>query len=117
MKAEVQYNDFVGTAAADISDHTSLEDFIGLKGVDTDRFNPIGVEFYSGYSDSFLTSIICIDNERSNSVDKFLVNINFELNKDEFFDLFKRFNVVIFSNYGGYENLEVKESLDFDDID
>lgn len=63
MKASVQYNDFIGTSAADISDHTNLNEFLASRGVDTDRYNAIGASFYVGYSDFFSASIICIDNE------------------------------------------------------
>jgi hypothetical protein len=117
MKAKVQYNDFIGTSAADISDHTSLDDFLNERGVDTNRYNAIGADFYSGYSDYFSGSIICVDKKLSTNEKKYLVSIGFEneLSKDEFFDLFKRFNVTILQRFGGYENLEIDKELTFDD--
>jgi len=117
MKATVQYNDFVGTAAADISDHFSLSDFLKSRNVDTERYDAIGVEFYCGYSDFFSVSILCVDKERSTVEKRYLVNIGFEkkITKDEFFDLFKRFNVVITQKYGKYESLEIEESITLDD--
>ncbi len=113
MKATVQYNDFLGTAAADISDHFSLSDFLEQHNVDTERFKPVGAEFYSGYSDFFSISIVCVDNERSNDERKYMVNISFEdeITKDEFFDLFKRFKVVITQNYGNYDSFEIEEHI------
>ena len=45
MKASTQYNDFVGTTAADISDHSNLTDFLNGRGVDTERYEPIGASF------------------------------------------------------------------------
>jgi hypothetical protein len=116
MKAETQYNDFYGTAAADISDHTTLEVFLKEKGVDTIRFEAIGVSFYSGYDTFFTASIICIDNNKSTEFDKHITSIDFKediLNK-EFFKLFKRFNVVITKKHHGYENLIIKEELHFE---
>ena len=117
MKAEVQYNDFIGTAAADISDFTNLNDFLKSRGVNTERFKAIGAHFYNGYSNFFSASIICIDREHTTSEKKHIVNIGFEndLHKDEFFDLFKRFNVLITQRFGGYENMEIDEELIFDD--
>lgn len=117
MKATVQYNDFIGTAAADISDHFSLQDFLENRNVNTEKYEAIGAEFYCGYSDFFSISIICVDKERSTNGNRHLVNIEFEkeLTKDEFFDLFKRFNVVITQKYGNYEHLEIEESITFDD--
>jgi hypothetical protein len=117
MKASVQYNDFKGTAAADISDHTSLNNFIENRGVDINRYKAIGAEFYSGYSDYFSASFICEDKELSTEQKKHFVGINFEndISKDEFFELFKRFNVVIKERFGGLENLEIEEVITIDD--
>lgn len=67
MKASVQYNDFIGTSAADISDHTDLNKFLSSRGVDTDRYDAIGASFYVCYSDFFSASVICIDQEQSTS--------------------------------------------------
>lgn len=119
MKAEVQYNDFIGTAAADISDHTHLENFISSRGIDTERYQAIGASFYAGYSDYFSVSILCIDKDNSAELKKHIVKIGFEkdISKDDFFVLFKRFNVVITQKYGNYEQLEVDEEFHFDDRD
>ena len=119
MKAEVQYNDFIGTAAADISDHTHLENFISSRGIDTERYQAIGASFYAGYSDYFSVSILCIDKDNSTELKKHIVKIGFEkdISKDEFFVLFKIFNVVITQKYGNYEQLEVDEEFHFDDRD
>lgn len=58
MKASTQYNDFEGTAAADISDHSNLTDFLNSRGADTERYDPIGASFYHGYANFFSGSII-----------------------------------------------------------
>lgn len=117
MKASVQYNDFIGTSAADISDHTNLNEFLASRGVDTDRYDAIGASFYAGYSDFFSASIICIDNEQSTADKKHIVKIRFEaeFDKDEFFDLFKRFDVVISKKYNGYQDQEIDEEITIDD--
>lgn len=117
MRATVQYNDFLGSAAADISDHFSLSDFLEQHNVDIERFHAVGAEFYSGYSDFFSVSIICVDKERSNDEKKYMVNLSFEndITKDEFFDLFKRFNVVITQNYGNFDAYEIEEHITFDE--
>ena len=53
MKASTQYNDFIGTEAADISDHSNLKDFLNSRRGETDRFEPVGAIFYHGYADFF----------------------------------------------------------------
>ena len=109
MKASVQYNDYYGTAAADGSDWIMLNDFLEQKGVDINRYEAIGAEFYHGVS-SFWASIICIDKE-SDTPNK-AVKISFEegLTTDEFFNLFKRFNVIITRKHGGYQEWELDDN-------
>ena len=48
MKASVQYNDYLGTAAADFADSSSLEDYLKRRGVDTERYWHVGVELNTG---------------------------------------------------------------------
>ena len=117
MKASVQYNDFIGTSAADISDYTNLNKFLASRGVDTARYEAIGASFYARYSDFFTASIICIDKEQSTEEKKQIVKIGFEAEfcKDEFFDLFKRFDVVITKNHGGYHDQDIDEKIKIDD--
>ena len=109
MKAEVQYNDFIGTAAADSSDWLSLGDYLEKKGVDTKRYEPVGAEFFRGEG-YFGASIICKDNQ-SGEHNK-AVKISFEkgLNQEEFFNLFKRFNVIITSKYGDSQEWELDDN-------
>ncbi len=116
MKADVQYNDFIGTSAADISDHTDLNKFLALRGVDTDQYDSIGASFYAGYSDFFSASIICIDKQKSTDEKPYLVSFSFEdeFDKEEFFDLFKRFNVVISTKYGGHQDQKIDEEIMID---
>lgn len=118
MKASVQYNDFVGTSASDISDHTNLTEFLISRNVDTDRFEAIGASFYSGYDD-FSASIICVDKEKSTDEKKHIVEISFEkdFGKEEFFNLFKRFNVIITKKFDGFQNNEIDEEISIDDRD
>jgi hypothetical protein len=113
MKAEVQYNDFIGTAAADISDHADLNKFLEKKGIDTETYESFGASFYSGYSDFFSASIICRDKSKSDK--PYIVEFNFDITKDEFFELFKRFNVVITEKYGIHSEREIDERINIYD--
>ncbi len=117
MKASTQYNDFIGTSSADISDHTDLTKFLASRGVDIKRYDPIGASFYHGYSDFFSASIICIDKQKSTDSKPHITTIHFEdeFNHNEFFDLFKRFNVIITKKYDGHQDREVDEEITIDD--
>ena len=114
MKANVQYNDFKGTSAADISDHVKLSDFLKERGVDTERYEAIGSSFYSSYDD-FDASIICKDNEQSTPENLHLVKISFEtgIEMDEYFNLFKRYEVISVPEF--YNKFEIKEEVMIDD--
>jgi len=117
MKADVSYYDFIGTAAADISDHTNLKKFLASRGVDTVRYDSIGASFFAGYSDFYVASIICIDKQKSTNEKPYIVSIRFEgkFDKDEFFGLFKRFKVVISKKYGGYQDQEIDKEIMIDE--
>jgi len=117
MEAIVQYNDFIGSAAADISDHIDLNAFLIRRGVDTDRYDAIGASFYHGYSDFFRGSIICLDKKNSIQEKPYIVALSFEaeFTHEEFFDLFKRFDVEITLKYGGYREHSIDEEIIIDD--
>lgn len=117
MKASTQYNDFIGTAAADISDHSNLTDFLSSRGVDIERYEPIGASFYNGYADFFNGSIICIDNQQSTNNNPYIVKIHFntEFTHEEFFNLFKRFNAVVTRRHGGHQDREINEEITIED--
>ena len=99
MKADVSYNDFIGTVAADISDHTDLNAFLKTRGVDTHRYEAIGASFYAGTG-----SIICLDKEQSTADKPYTVQMSFEneITQEQFFSLFKRLNVVFTLKHGDY---------------
>lgn len=118
MKASVQYIDFTGTSAADISDHTDLKAFLEAKGIDTKKYEPIGSKFYSSYDDHFYVYFICIDHEKTdNADDPFIVTLSFEspITRDEYFNLYKRYEVISVKEF--YEGHEIKAEVIIDDRD
>lgn len=109
MKASVQYNDYLGTAAADFVDSSSLEDYLKRRGVDTERYWPVGVELDAGNDGYVSLGFICLDRERNCQA----VKVCFE-SKDrleDFIGLFKRLNVVLTWAKGSdkYADLEPAE--------
>lgn len=111
MKASVQYGDFKGTSAADISDHESLEAVLDRLGADTARYKPVGARFYSGYEDFFSGSIIALDQNQSSEGEPYLVEINLEFSKDDFFEMFKRMDVVLLSRFTEYGDVEARDTI------
>jgi len=110
MKAETQYSDYVGTVAADISDHIDLNQFLNKRGVSLEKYEAIGARLHSSCIGDSSTSIICIDKVQSDGDKNHIVQLDFEqkLDKEEFFTLFKRFELII-SSYGKYQDCEIDE--------
>ncbi len=98
MRARVQYNDCMGTAAAD-GDFSALDNWLEEQGVDINQYQVIGVKIDSGYNDFFSIEIHCIDKEKTIDADNpHIVSIDCEdeIDRDMLFELFKRFEVVIY---------------------
>ncbi|MGG5577334.1 hypothetical protein ACPDHL_08340 [Myroides sp. C15-4] len=124
MKAKVQYNDFKGTVAADISDMIAVNkgnyiSSIGeYFGVDQERFKVVGVSL-QGIQDFELT-MLCIDRVKSTPFKEHLVKMQFDLDvegqKQMLGLLFKRLNVVLFdSGENEYENDNYDEIVNYAD--
>ena len=110
MKASVQYNDYRGTVAADTSDYALLNNYLAERGVDVERYEPIGVRFYSGYSEFVSVNFICIDHQ---SDERKAVTLKFEkqLSATEFLDLFKRLEIILtFTKGRDYSDWELEDN-------
>lgn len=116
MKASVQYDDLVGTSAADVSDvyKASLQNYLvgSYESYDGDRYVCCGCKVYVFGQDekpSGNIAFICWD-----KVDKKYVSLNplKDLTLDDIFALFKRFEVVIGNDM---ESIEV-DSDDYLDL-
>ena len=123
MKADVQYNDFVGTAAADISDHLGskygdyLESFAKYFAIDQERFKTIGISVYG--TDNFYISLICVDKHKSTEQKEHIISMSIEIkNEKDILDfLFKRLHIVLHSKFDDkYPNLEYDEEVRYEDF-
>ena len=123
MKADVQYNDFVGTAAADISDFLgskygdALESFAKFFKVDSNRFKIIGISIYG--TENFYISLLCVDKKRSSEQKEHIVSMSIEIeNEKEVMNfLFKRLHIVLHSRFDKkYPNLEYDEEVRYEDF-
>ncbi|MDN3582420.1 hypothetical protein [Mucilaginibacter flavus] len=123
MKADVQYNDFKGTAAADISDFLgskfgdNLESFGRYFKLDLERFKVIGISIYG--TENFYISLFCVDKQKSTTVKEHIVSMSIDVDdKKEILDfLFKRLHVVLHSRFDEkYPNLRYDEEIDYSDF-
>lgn len=108
MKANVLYNDFIGTASADISDSlgspggddlTSIGRYFGL---DEKRFEIVGLSIY-GVSRTSI-SLLCVDKTKSTPEKEYIVYMHCDQidQKDEnpiLKSLFKRFHIVLHNRH------------------
>ena len=122
MKADVQYNDFVGTAAADISDFLGskygddLESFGKYFKVDETRFKVIGISIYG--TDSFYISFLCVDKIKSTFDKEHIVKMSVDIkNEKDILDfLFKRLHIVLHSRFDKkYPALDYDEEVSYSD--
>jgi len=118
MKANVSYDDLIGTAAADIANLTTkfsklseLSDFFKL---DNKKYKLVGISVY-GASD-FNISLLCVDLTKSTDEQEYLVSIMVNHNyPDILTKLFERFHVVLFEKHNTkYSDLKFNEGVSID---
>jgi hypothetical protein len=66
MKANVKFNSYIGTSAADISDSINLKQLLTESGYDGNRFEPIGVDLVIEFGNSSVF-VVCIDKLNGNA--------------------------------------------------
>tara|TARA_R110002033_G_scaffold139940_1_gene178879 strand:- start:816 stop:1205 length:390 start_codon:yes stop_codon:yes gene_type:complete len=123
MKANVQYNDFKGTASADISDFlggAGGDDVEGLSkyfDLNYDRFKPVGISIYG--TENFGISLFCVDKEKSTEEKEHIVKMSCDVeDKKDIIDiLFKRLNIVLHDKFDNkYPNLDYDEEVNYSDF-
>ncbi len=123
MKASVQYNDFKGTVAADISDFLGEPAYDDLNTIgeyfnlNQERFKIVGLSIYGTHD--FSISLICVDKEKSSPQKEFIVKMSYDIERDnDILDtLFKRFHVVLHDNLDNkYPGLEYDQEVKFSDF-
>jgi len=105
MKASVQYNDFTGTAAADISDFLSKVGGDKLKSIgrhfelNEDRFEVIAISVNG--VEEFSVALICVDKQKSTAEKEHIVKIDLEIeDPEDILDLlFKRLEFVLHNKH------------------
>ncbi len=110
MKASVQYNDLIGSAAADVSDfhHNNLQYFMKntFKEYEDTRYMCEGCRIYmSDQSDKANVHFICYDNKQEHYI--YLTPLK-EFTLQEMVSMFKRFEIFIGQNV---------DSIQVDDVD
>lgn len=122
MKADVSYNDFTGTVAADISDDLSKNAGDTLKSIgryfklDEKRFEIVGLSIYG--TKDFSISLICIDKHKSSDREH-IVSMMYDLgdNKENLNILFKRLHIVLHEKFDEkYNELSYNEEVRFSDL-
>ena len=113
MKAKTQYDDYIGTVAADISDHTDLNLFLSEKCVGVKNYEPIGIRFFSSNIGGYSFSVICKDKVKSDDNKDYIVQLDFKnkINLMNFISLFKRFEILLVENTLKSEKYEVVERI------
>ncbi len=112
FKASVKYGDYVGSAAADIHDHRSIHRYLIDKELLKENTDILGVKMFSGevhddiQDKPVYVSVYWIYSEEHESLinDKGSENpikvrlTRFEMHLNEFFGLYKRFEICVSKN-------------------
>ena len=123
MRASVQYNDFKGTVAADISDFLGGAGSDDLKSIgnyfniNEDRFKIVGLSIYG--TDSFYISLICVDKDKSTTEKEHIVSMSIEIEDEKkILDiLLKRLHIVLHDKFDDkYSNMEYDEEVRYSDF-
>ena len=123
MKADAQYNDFIGSAAADISDSLGskygddLESFGKYFKIDEERFKVIGISIYG--TSNFSISLLCIDKHISTNEKEHLVSMSIDIKheKEILKLLFKRLHIVLHSKFDNkYPDMNIDEEVRYSDF-
>ncbi|MDO9581044.1 MAG: hypothetical protein Q7J06_10855 [Bacteroidales bacterium] len=122
MKAQIPYNDFEGSVAADISDGLgkvhgdNLESIGKYFNLDENRFKIVGISIYG--TNEFSISLICIDLERSTDKKEHIVSMLCEVDDEkEILDiLFKQLHIVLYDKFDvKYVNMDYDSEVRFSD--
>ncbi|CAN7501003.1 hypothetical protein [Mesorhizobium caraganae] len=113
--AGVQYNDWKGTAAADEADNSSAQEFFRKRGVPKDGFVVAIRAYYLSIAPKIVSvRAVYADGDGYDTVNSQVTSaetlqlkeLDIELTFEEFFGLFKRFNIVFTSKDMGLEGRE-----------
>ena len=99
MKANVKYNSYIGTAAADISESINLKQLLTESGYDGNRYEPLGLDLVLE-SGRYTVFAICIDRLNKESKDKNIAKCllkNSEYSKLD--KLFNHLNISLFASH------------------
>lgn len=109
MRAETQYEDFIGTVAADFNADDSFVEFCRAVDIDLNRYKPVGFRFHCSYG-KFDTAIHCQDLHEAKP---YLVELKFKCEPIEvFFHLFRALQVVAYDRTcGEYTELPIEKSF------
>lgn len=120
--ADVQYNDMIGTCAADWHSGTELHKFAKSKGIDTDRYFPISLRIYGVIPTSF--TIYAVDKEIANeSYDEIykyakendgilpVVKFRFESDLNELSKFLKRFSTVLTTKMDTLKQFDILDDI------
>jgi hypothetical protein len=120
MKADVPYNDFIGTVAADISDdlanQENLQDIAGYFKLDISRFKLVGLSIY-GPGD-FMLSLICVDLTKSSNEQEFIIKMSYDIHdqQDIISILFKSLHIILHDKFDRkYTGLDYAEEIRYSD--
>lgn len=120
--AGVQYNDMIGTCAADWHSGTELHEFSKSKGIDTDRYFPISLRMYGVIPTSFTIYAVNkeITNESYDEIHKYakendgilpVVKFRFKSDLNELSKFLKEFSTVLITKMDTIKQFDILDEI------
>lgn len=111
MKADVVYNDMIGTVAADIADistfNNDLDELADFFKIDKKRFKLVGISIFGTKSHSI--SFLCVDKNKSTTEKEHIVSMMLDEEYENILSLlFKRLHIVLYKRESDNKYLDLK---------
>lgn len=105
IRASAQFHDYTGDAVADQNDNiASISSYLNDRGLIGREEDVIAIDFYAGTEDRFMVNAIVVAAKGKDDISAWLNDkadplparkVSMDVSIEEFFSLFKRFNIVI----------------------
>lgn len=117
-KASTQYNDLIGSIAVDFEGNPdNLESYAKANGIDTVKYDPIGINLYGGHGEFSTFEIFCVERSKypiKDSEEIPVVAFSIDQTFDNLLVNLKRIGIVLHSKFEKTERYNIIKTVETD---
>jgi hypothetical protein len=117
-KASTQYNDLIGSVAVDFEGSPDdLESYAKANGIDTEKYDPVGINLYGGHGQFSTFEIFCVDRSNypiADGEDIPVIAFSIDQTFENLFINLKRIGIVLHSKFEDTERYKVVKTIESD---